>query len=118
MLLLWLHRLALQLRPLLPLCYVIGPGAAAVALVLLLYGEAEDQWLSLALGLSIWALMLYAFIHSFQSIPPPVLPQDSFFERLQNRCRLALYHLLAVALVVIALMLVSMSVKLVSATAG
>ncbi|MGV3593401.1 MAG: hypothetical protein ACO1PZ_17085, partial [Gammaproteobacteria bacterium] len=88
--LLRLHRLALWLRPVLRLCRFVGFGAAVIAVVLLLRDDMPAAWLSIALGLSLWALMCDAFIRLFQSIPPPVLPQDSFGERLIARLRLAL----------------------------
>lgn len=116
MLLLRLHRLAVVLRPLLRLCRLTGFAAAAVAIVLLLRDDAPTAWLSIALGLSLWALMLDAFIRLFQAIPPPVLPQDNFLDRMQTRVQLALYHLLAIAVVLMAVALVAMSVKLASAS--
>ena len=116
MLLLRLHRLALWLRPVLRLCRFVGFGAAVIAVVLLLRDDMPAAWLSIALGLSLWALMCDAFIRVFQSIPPPVLPQDSFGERLIARLRLALYHALAISVVLIAVALVAMSLKLISAS--
>lgn len=90
----------------------------ALALFQLLRAEPSTERLSLALGLSVWAILLFAFIRLFQSIPPPVLPKDRWHERLWTRCRLALYHVLAFGVVAIALVLVSMSLKLASAVAG
>lgn len=118
MLLLHLHRLARRLRPVLPLCFGAACVGIALALFLLLRAEPSTELLSLALGLSVWAILLYAFIQLFQSIPPPVLPKDRWIERAWGRCRLALYHVLAVAVLIIALVLVSMSLKLASAIAG
>jgi hypothetical protein len=114
-----LHKLALELRPLLPFCYLLGFGGAALTLYLLFRQSASSsQLLSVALGLTVWALLLFAFIRLFQSIPSPVLPGDSFFERLWSRCKLALYHVLALAVVIISVVLLSMSLKLLSITAG
>jgi cytochrome b561 len=114
-LLLRLHRLALRLQPLLPWCYVIGFGGAAFALYLVFRDDSgTTRSLALALGVTVWALMLFAFIRLFQSIPAPVLPSDSFFERLQARCQLALYQLLAIGILVVGVALVIMSLKLVS----
>lgn len=114
MLLFRLHRLALRLRPLLPWCYALGLGGSALALVLLLHDDSSQPLLALALGLTVWALMLFAFIRLFQSIPPPVLPKDSFVERLWSRCRLGLYHVLAFAVALVGIALVAMSFKLLS----
>lgn len=77
-------------------------------------GSGEAESLALALSVTLWALMLFAFIRLFQSIPAPVLPQDSFFERLAARCKLALYQLLALGVAGLGLVLVVMSLKLLS----
>ncbi len=113
--LLRLHKLALQLRHLLPWCYVLGFGGLALATVVMFQTEATPSLsLGVALGLTVWALLLFAFIRLFQAIPPPVLPKDSFFERLWSRCKLALYHVLAFGVLIVGVVLVSMSLKLLS----
>lgn len=114
--LLRLHRLALRLRPFLPLCYVLGFGGAVLALWLILRDDTSPALLNLALGVTIWSLMLFAFIRLFQAIPPPVLPGDSFFVRLRARCKLALYHLLAIGIAIVGIVLAGMSLKLLSAS--
>lgn len=113
--LLRLHKLALRLRPALPWCYLVGFGSAACAVAVLFRENSTQLALGLSLGLSVWALLLFAFIRLFQTIPPPVLPKDSFLERLWSRIRLGLYHLLALGVVIIGLVLVSLSLKLISA---
>lgn len=107
-----LHKLALRLRPFLPFCYALGLGAAALALALILRDNASAALLNLALGLTVWALLLFAFVRLFQSIPPPVLPGDSLFARFWARCKLALYHLLALSIGIVGVVLVVMSMKL------
>jgi len=114
--LLHLHRLALGLRPLLRFSRLVGFAAAVIAIGLLLRNEASNALLAITLGLSLWALMLDAFIRLFQSIPPPVLPHDNFLERFISRLRLAAYHVLAFSVVLVALALVAMSIKLASAS--
>lgn len=111
-----MHRLAQWLRPLLRLCRIVGFGAALVAVWLLIRDNTSTAALALTLGLSLWALMLDAFIRLFQTIPPPVLPHDSFLERLLTRLRLGLYHVLAFSVVLVAVALFAMSLKLVSAS--
>ena len=68
--------------------------------------------LRVAIVMTMWSLLLFAFIQLFQTIPAPVLPKDRFVERLRSRIKLGLYQLLAVAVVAVGAMLVSMSVKL------
>jgi len=114
-----LHKLALELRPLLPFCYLLGFGGTVLTGYLLFREAASSsQLLGIALGLTVWALLLFAFIRLFQSIPPPVLPGDTFLERLWSRCKLALYHVLALAVVIIGVVLLSMSLKLISINPG
>jgi hypothetical protein len=115
LLLLRLHKLALELRPFVPLCYFFGFGGSALTMYLVfLDTAASTQVLGVVLGLTVWALLLFAFIRLFQSIPSPVLPGDSFFERLWSRCKLALYHLLALGVLLMGLALAAMSLKLLS----
>lgn len=114
MLLLHLHRVALRLRPVVPLCFLLGTGSAGLALLLIARGGSE-QALALALGVSIWALLLFAFVKLFQSIPPPVLPHDTFLERLRTRCKLGLYHMLALGMGIVTVVLIALSLKLLSA---
>ena len=104
------------MQPLVPWCYLLGLASGALALLLLVRDNSSQQALGIALGVTVWALMLFAFIRLFQSIPPPVLPKDSFFERLRSRCKLALYHVLAVGVGLVAVALVAMSLKLLSAS--
>jgi cytochrome b561 len=98
---------------------VLGFGGLALATVVLFQIDATPSLaLGVALGLAVWALMLFAFIRLFQAIPPPVLPKDTFFERLRGRCKLALYHVLAFGVLLVGVVLISMSVKLLTVTAG
>ena len=116
MFLLRLHRFALRLQPLVPWCYALGLCSAVLALLLLVRDDSSQQLLGIALGITVWSLMAFAFIRLFQSIPPPVLPKDSWFERLRSRCKLALYHVLAFGVALVTVALVAMSLKLLSAS--
>lgn len=116
MLLLRLHRLALRLQAWRPVCIVLAlAGIGLIGHELLVDRPQAPAYLNLAIVLTLWGLMLFAFIQLFQRIPAPVLPKDSFVERLRSRCKLACYHLLALAVTLTGAMLVSISVKLVAA---
>lgn len=108
-----LHRLALRLSFLRRWCLVVAAISIAVS-VFALGDMAHTQSSLLRLGLlfSLWMLMLYAFIQLFQHIPPPLLPHLSWYERLLLRLHLWAYHLLAVAVLVAGLWLLSLSMKL------
>jgi hypothetical protein len=116
--LLRLHKLALWLRPVLPLCYLLGFAGLVLAVIGLLRNNTGDADLSLGLGLAMWALLLFAYIRLFQSIPPPVLPQDALLDRLRSRIQLMLYHVLALAMLLVGAALIAMSVKLLTASKG
>lgn len=108
-----LHRLALRLLVLRPVCLTL----AAVGLLSGFYAAAvnDDPWswqLRVSLILSFWALMLFAFLSLFRQLPPPVLPQLGFFERLRDRLRLLLYQGLALLILALTLLLLQMSLKL------
>ncbi|HWK54348.1 MAG TPA: hypothetical protein VNR18_08265 [Hyphomicrobiales bacterium] len=108
-----LHRLALRLRPLRRGCLAVA--ALSIALGLFALGDlthTQSTLLRLSLLFSLWMLMLYAFIQLFQRIPPPILPKLPWWERVWQRLHLWLYHLLAVAVLVAGLALVSISMKL------
>ena len=117
MLLFRLHKLAQRLQPLLPWCLVLASCCVALVVVLLFRsGAVPSPALAIALALALWALLLFAFIRLFQTIPPPVLPKDSWFERWRSRAKLLLYHLLAAGVLTLGLALISISLKLLSAT--
>lgn len=67
-----------------------------------------------SLVLTLWGMMLFAFIQLFRRIPPPVLPHDSFMTKLGTRIVLAGYTLLAFLVVIVTCTLFWMSLKLIS----
>jgi len=88
-------------------------GAAAVAAFAL--GESRampSSTLRLSLLFSLWMLLLYSFVQLFQEIPSPVLPALPWWDRVKQRLHLWAYHLLAVAVGLVGLILFSISVKL------
>lgn len=112
--LLTLHRLARRLlwaRPVSIILVVLGLGLTLASL----FGPVDrfGHWLEPSFSLTLWGMLLFAFIQLFQHIPPPVLPQDDFLTRLGSRISLALYSLLALAFVITSLALFMMSVRLI-----
>lgn len=108
-----LHRFSLRLMVLRPWCLLL----AAAGLLWGVYAavEIDEPWswqLRLSLILSFWSLMLFAFLNLFRELPPPVLPQLGFFERLRDRVRLLLYQGLALLILALTLLLLQMSLKL------
>jgi hypothetical protein len=113
MLLYRLHLIARRLLPLSSACLLLALAGVLMAIYALVTTRTMPAlFLSMAIVLTLWALMLYAFIQLFQQIPAPVLPRDSYFERLRSRLLLWLYHLLALAVGVLGLTLLSMTMKL------
>jgi hypothetical protein len=114
--LLTLHRLALRLQFLRPVCAAVAGGGIAASVFLLAGGgTTPTPSLGAVLALTVWSLLCYAFIQLFRAIPPPVLPLDSLFDRIKAHIRLGLYHLLALAVVAAGLVLLSVTLKLLSA---
>lgn len=110
-----LHRLALRLLPLRPACLLLAAGGFLSGVAAALQAPAQWSWqLRLSLILAFWALMLYAFLQLFRELPPPVLPQLGWLERLRDRLRLLLYQGLALLVLALTLMLIMMSLKLLS----
>jgi hypothetical protein len=108
-----LHRLALQLGMLRPWCLLLATAGLASGLYAAMQATETWSWqLRLSLILSFWALMLFAFLSLFRSLPPPVLPQLGFLERLRDRLRLLLYEGLALLVLALTLLLAQMSLKL------
>lgn len=112
-LLLHLHRLALRLLALRPFCLALAAGGLLSGIYAALSDNSPWSWqLRLSLILSIWSLMLYAFLQLFRELPPPVLPQLGWFERLRDRLRLLAYQALALLVLGLTLLLLQMSLKL------
>jgi hypothetical protein len=108
-----LHKLARQLLPLRMWSLLLA--LAGVSLIVFALLGTEDQnssLLRIAIVMTLWALLVFAFIQLFQTIPAPVLPKDRFIERLRSHVKLALYQVLALAVVIIGVMLISISLKL------
>ena len=113
MMLFRLHQFALRLLPLRPLCLLLAcTGFAVSVFALLTTASQHSQLLRMALVLTLWSLLLFAFIQLFKNIPAPVLPKDRWFVRFRTHIKLALYQLLALGVAGLGVMLISMSLKL------
>jgi hypothetical protein len=108
-----LHKLARQLRPLRIGCLLSAlAGVVLSVFALLRADDAASPLLRIAIVLTLWSLLFFAFIQLFQNIPAPVLPKDHFIERVRSHLKLGLYQLLALGVVMLGIMLISMSLKL------
>ncbi len=113
MLLFQLHRLAQQLLPLRIGCLLFALTGVLTSVFVLLRAEDEaSPLLRIAIVLTLWSLLFFAFIQLFQHIPAPVLPKDRFMDRLRSHVKLGLYQLLALGVATLGIMLISMSLKL------
>jgi hypothetical protein len=108
-----LHKFAQTLLPLRKLCVLLAlAGVLAVVYSLLRNDSVAAPVLRIAIVLTLWSLLLFAFIQLFQNIPAPVLPKDHFIDRLRSHLKLGLYQLLALAIAALGILLVMMSFKL------
>lgn len=108
-----LHRLALRLLVLRPLCLLVAGAGLVSGVLAAVYSQEPWSWqLRISLILAFWALLLFAFLNLFRVLPPPVLPQLGLLERLRDRLRLFLYQGLALLVLALTLLLAQMSLKL------
>jgi hypothetical protein len=108
-----LHKLAQQLRSLRIGCLLAAlAGVVLSVFALLRADDAASALLRIAIVLTLWSLLCFAFIQLFQNIPAPVLPKDRFIERLRGHIKLGLYQLLALCVATLGVLLISMSLKL------
>lgn len=113
--LLFIHNLARRLRWSRPVAVLLAvAGLAGVAASLFAGDGSLGHLLEPSLVLTLWGMMLYATLHLFQHIPPPVLPHDDFLTKLGTRIVLALYTLLAFLVLLITAVLAWMSFRLVT----
>ncbi len=61
---------------------------------------------------SLWGMLLLASTELFQQLPDPVLPQDSFLQRMLSHCKLLFFSFLALAVLFVSLLLVWLSLRL------
>lgn len=109
-----LHKLARRLLFIRSWCLLLVVAGALLSTFALLW-TAEDEatpLLRVGIIMTLWSLLLFAFIQLFQNIPAPVLPKDRLLDRMRSHVKLGLYHLLAVGVAAIGVLLLSMSLKL------
>jgi hypothetical protein len=108
-----LHKFARMLLPLRRWCLVfVMAGVLTGGYALLQEATIDSPSLRIAIVLTLWSLLLFAFIQLFQKIPAPVLPKDRLLERLRSHVKLGLYQLLAFGVAALGILLVTMSFKL------
>ena len=110
-----LHQIAMRLRFMRIPGLVVGIGSAALTVYLLLSNsQATNDYLELFILMTLWGLMLFAYIELFQKIPSPVLPHDSFLERIVTRLKLFAYGVLGALVILASIMLFWLSFRLIS----
>jgi hypothetical protein len=108
-----LHKFARTLLPLRKWFMIFAMlGVLVSAVVLLREARMDSPLLRITIVLTLWSLLLFAFIQLFQNIPAPVLPKDRFIERLRSHVKLGLYQLLALGIAALGIVMVTMSFKL------
>lgn len=113
MFLLTLNRLAHRLQPLRTPCAIItGLGWAVMVWVLVAGKDAYSLLLRTTLVVTLWSLLVFAFINLFQTLPPPPLPALKWHERLMSRIRLWLFYVMSGVFLALVLSVGGISVKL------
>ena len=108
-----LHKFAQTLLPLRKWCLLFAmTGVFCGTYALLREATMDSPLLRIAIVLTLWSLLLFAFIQLFQNIPAPVLPKDRLLDRLRSHIKLGLYQVLALGVAALGIMLITMSFKL------
>jgi hypothetical protein len=113
--LLLLQTWALRLRPLQKACYAIAALSWLLCIALLL-DKADSHALSIRLDLilSMWSLMLLAFINLFKAPAPLVLPALSWRERCYARIKYSLFLAMTVTYGLLFCVVLGITVKLIA----
>ena len=112
-LLLSLNRFARLLQPIRLLLIIFTFFALLLTAYSLLVNTAFTlNALEPAIVASLWGMLLLASTELFQKIPDPVLPLDPFLHRLLSRCKLFLFSLLALVMILVGAMLLWLSMRL------
>jgi hypothetical protein len=105
---------ALRLLPLQKVCYVIAVLSWLLCIALLLdKGDPHALGIRLDLIVSMWSLMLLAFIDLFKAPAPLVLPALRWRERCYARFKYGLFVAMTISYALLFLVVVGASVKLV-----
>jgi hypothetical protein len=113
MLLLTLNRLALRLLPLrIPSAIVTALGWLALMWALARSDESYSLFLRATLTLTLWSLLLFAFLSLFKALPQPPLPALKWHERMLARLRLSLFRIMTFAFIALAFAVLAISIKL------
>lgn len=112
-LLLFLHRLALLLRPVRLILFIL----TLLVLLLTAYALLVQNTFTLnilepAIVASLWGMLLLASTELFLKLPEPVLPIDSFFHRLKSHLKLLFFSLLALVVLFVGILLIWLSLRL------
>jgi hypothetical protein len=108
-----LHQVAQKLVFFRPLSIILAIASLFLSIYCLLIDNTfTARALEPSIVTALWGLLLFAYLQLFQSIPPPVLPHDSFLKKLNTKLKLALYSLLAFIVIVTTILLFWMSLRL------
>lgn len=109
----FLHKLALRLIWIKPVCIVVAVlGVLATAVAVFIDTPFWQSALEPSVVMTLWGMMLYAFVQLFRAVPEPAQPNDKFFRKLTAWIKRFLYSVLAVLVIVLTLTLLWLSVRL------
>jgi hypothetical protein len=113
LILLYLNRFAKLLKPIrIGLIVFTFFALLLTAYSLLVRSAFTLNMLEPSIVVSLWGMLLLANTELFQQLPDPVLPKDSFLQRMLSRCKLFFFYLLALIVLFVSLLLAWLSLRL------
>lgn len=111
--LLYLNRLAKLLKPIRLILVVFTFFALLLtAYSLLVHTAFTLNMLEPSIVASLWGMLLLACTELFQYLPEPVLPKDSFLQRMLGRCKIFFFTFLALVVLFVSVLLIWLSLRL------
>ncbi|MFD2178431.1 hypothetical protein [Veronia pacifica] len=77
-----------------------------------LFSINHDQFLIPSFLVGIWSLNIYVFLSGFAAIPEPVNPRMSLWQKIKTKAKRGLYHLSAIAFVILNMAVLFLSIRM------
>lgn len=115
-----LQSLARRMRPARPVLIGVGGLAFALAAYLIVFADPQsgETLLYGAIVLFLWCLCAVLLVNTFQTVPPPLSPDQGFWSRLKRRTARLWYGLLALVFIGLTVQALSMTKSILGEALG